>query len=99
MFTFATDNHNLNIITHSMKKFLFVLAVAILSTQFTGCTKKKTETEEPIMAETKIERYNRRTVRAGELADALSAEGNAGWIVQSAEYDGDDFVVTFERDD
>lgn len=50
------------------------------------------------MAETKIERYNRRTVSAGELADALSAEGNAGWIVQSAEYDGDDFVVTFERE-
>ena len=45
LFTFATDNHNLNIITHSMKKFLFVLAVAILGTQFTGCNKKKTETE------------------------------------------------------
>ena len=50
------------------------------------------------MMETKIERYNRNTVSAGELADALAAEGKDGWIVQSAEYEDDDFVVTFERE-
>ena len=55
-------------------------------------------TEEIPMMETKVERYNRNTVSAGELADALAAEGKAGWIVQSAEYEGDDFVVTFERE-
>lgn len=50
------------------------------------------------MMETKTERYNRNTVSAGALADALAAEGQAGWIVQSAEYEDDDFVVTFERE-
>ena len=50
------------------------------------------------MMETKVERYNRKTVSAGELADALHAEGKAGWIVQSAENDGDDYVITFERE-
>ena len=48
--------------------------------------------------ETKTERYNRNTVSAGELAEALALEGRDGWIVQSAEYEGDDFVVTFERE-
>ena len=50
------------------------------------------------MLETKTERYNRNTVSAGALADMLSAEGKEGWIVQSAEYEEDDFVVTFERE-
>lgn len=50
------------------------------------------------MMETKTERYNRNTFSAGALADALEDEREAGWIVQSAEYEGDDFVVTFERE-
>ena len=54
--------------------------------------------EEWTMMKTKTERYNRNTVSAGELAELLSKEGKAGWIVQSAEYDGDEFVVTFERE-
>ena len=50
------------------------------------------------MMETKVERYNRRTVSAGELADALEQEHAQGWLVQSAENDGDDYVITFERE-
>ena len=47
--------------------------------------------------ETKFERYNRSEVSALELADKLEAEGRDGWTVVSAEYEGDDFVVEFEK--
>ena len=36
--------------------------------------------------------------RYGELADALEQEHAQGWLVQSAENDGDDYVITFERE-
>ena len=48
--------------------------------------------------ETKVERYNRRTVSAAALADALHEERLKGWIVMSAENEGDDYVITFERE-
>ncbi len=47
--------------------------------------------------ETKVERYNRKTMKASELADALEREKHAGWMVCSAENDGDDYVITFEK--
>ncbi len=48
--------------------------------------------------ETKFERYNRNEVSATELADKLAAEKKNGWTVVSAEYEGDDFVVEFEKE-
>ena len=48
--------------------------------------------------ERKHERYNRNTVPASELADLLEREKKDGWMVVSAEYDGDDFVVEFEKE-
>ena len=48
--------------------------------------------------ETKFERYNRNEVSALELADMLEAEKKNGWMVLSAEYEGDDFVVEFEKE-
>ena len=47
--------------------------------------------------EMKTERYNRKTMRATELADALEQEKKSGWIVYSAENDEDDYVITFEK--
>lgn len=49
--------------------------------------------------EMKSERYNRKQMNATELADALEREKAAGWMVHSAEYDGDDYVITFEKDE
>lgn len=34
---------------------------------------------------------------AAALAEALEQEARAGWRVVSAEYEGNDFVVRFER--
>ena len=48
--------------------------------------------------EKKFERYNRKTVDASELADMLAVETRNGWTVVSAEYEGDDFVVEFEKE-
>ena len=48
--------------------------------------------------ELKTERYNRQTMKASELADALEREKAAGWMVYSAENDGDDYVITFEKE-
>lgn len=48
--------------------------------------------------EQKTERYNRNEVSASELADLLAAESRNGWTVVSADYDGDDFVVEFEKE-
>ena len=48
--------------------------------------------------ETKFERHNRNEVSALELADKLEAEKKNGWMVLSAEYEGDDFVVEFEKE-
>ena len=48
--------------------------------------------------ETKFERYNRNEVSALELADKLEAEKKNGSMVLSAEYEGDDFVVEFEKE-
>lgn len=48
--------------------------------------------------EMKTERYNRKNMRATELADALEREKAAGWIVYSAENDEDDYVITFEKE-
>ena len=48
--------------------------------------------------ETKFERYNRNEVSATELAEKLAAEGRDGWTVVSADYEGDDFVVEFEKE-
>lgn len=48
--------------------------------------------------EMKTERYNRKSMSASELADALEHEKKAGWIVYSAENDGDDYVITFEKE-
>ena len=47
--------------------------------------------------ETKFERYKRGEVSALELADLLDQEAKNGWTVVSAENDGDDFVVEFEK--
>lgn len=47
--------------------------------------------------ETKKERYNRKQISADQLADKLAIEARNGWIVVSAENDGDDFVVEFEK--
>ena len=54
--------------------------------------------EDAMAKEMKVERYNRRTMKASELADALEQEKAAGWMVYSAENDGDDYVITFEKD-
>ena len=48
--------------------------------------------------QTKSERYNRNTVSASELADLLEREKKDGWTVVSADYEGDDFVVEFEKE-
>ncbi len=48
--------------------------------------------------EMKTERYNRKSMSATELADALELEKKAGWIVFSAENDEDDYVITFEKE-
>lgn len=48
--------------------------------------------------EQKFERYNRKQVDASELAAQLAKESSEGWLVVSADYEGDDFVVQFERD-
>ena len=48
--------------------------------------------------ETKFERYNRNEVSALEFADKLEAEKKNGWMVVSADYEGDDFVVEFEKE-
>ena len=48
--------------------------------------------------ETKFERYNRNEVSALELADKLEAEKKNGWTVLSADYEGDVFVVEFEKE-
>ena len=47
--------------------------------------------------ETKFERYNRGEIDASDLADRLELEKKNGWTVVSAEYEGDDFVVKFEK--
>ena len=48
--------------------------------------------------QTKQERYNRNTVDATRLAELLKIESKNGWIVVSAENDGDDLVVDFEKE-
>lgn len=48
---------------------------------------------------TKTERYDALHLSASALADLLAAEGQAGWEVVSAEYEGDEFVVRFEQED
>ena len=47
--------------------------------------------------ETKFVRYKRGEISALDLADQLDLEAKNGWTVVSAENDGDDFVVEFEK--
>lgn len=48
---------------------------------------------------TKAERYDALQISASALAELLAAEEKAGWEVVSAGYEGDEFVVQFERED
>lgn len=48
--------------------------------------------------QTKTERYDARNISASALADLLAAEEKDGWEVLSAGYEGDEFVVQFERE-
>ena len=47
----------------------------------------------------KTERYDARKLSASALADLLAAEEKNGWTVLTAGYEGDEFVVSFERED
>lgn len=47
---------------------------------------------------TKFVRYNRNEISASELADLLAVESRNGWSVVAAEYEGDDFIVEFEKE-
>lgn len=48
--------------------------------------------------QTKTERYDARKLSASALADLLAAEEKNGWEVVTAGYEGDEFVVQFERE-